>query len=118
VLGDVLTLVRHLAAVQPTGALPQYAGKRFTERPKGAQAMSLSLYRRVAMLCAAAICVVFSLAFAIMVVAARADHNPFDQLVLIAVGSALLGVGLVVVLVQAFALVAAGPLTRPSAREE
>lgn len=76
------------------------------------------LWRRIAMLCAAAICVVFSLAFALMVVAAQSDRNPFDQLVLVAVGSALLGAGLVVVLVQAFALVAAGPITRSTTGPE
>ena len=69
----------------------------------------MNLYRRVSIVCAAAIAVVFSLAFAIMVIAAKADHNPFDQMVLIAVGSALLGAGLVVVLVQVFTTLATAP---------
>ena len=63
--------------------------------------------RRLSIICAATICVVFSLAFAIMVIAAaNATHNPFNQLVLVSVGSALLATGLVVVLVQAFMIVA------------
>ncbi|HEX6797723.1 MAG TPA: hypothetical protein VF116_08420 [Ktedonobacterales bacterium] len=69
----------------------------------------MNLWRRVSIVAAAAICVVFSLIFAILVVAAKADRNPFDQLVLVGTGSALLGAGLVVVLVQVFTLLAAGP---------
>lgn len=69
----------------------------------------MNLWRRVSIVVAAAICVVFSLIFAILVVAAKADRNPFDQLVLVGTGSALLGAGLVVVLVQVFTLLAAGP---------
>ena len=71
----------------------------------------MNLLRRVSIVCAAAICVVFSLAFAIMVIAAKADHNPFDQTVLIATGSALLAAGLVVVLVQTFTILATAPTT-------
>ncbi|HLJ80537.1 MAG TPA: hypothetical protein VKT52_03550 [Ktedonobacterales bacterium] len=69
----------------------------------------MNLLRRVSIVCAAAICVVFSVAFAIMVIAAKADHNPFDQMVLIGTGSALLAAGLVVVLVQAFTILATMP---------
>lgn len=69
----------------------------------------MNLWRRVSIVAAAAICVLFSLIFAILVVAAKADRNPFDQLVLVGTGSALLGAGLVVVLVQVFTLLAAGP---------
>lgn len=69
----------------------------------------MNLLRRISIVCAAAICVVFSLACAIMVVAAKADHNPFDQMVLVAVGSALLAAGLVVVLVQTFTIIATAP---------
>lgn len=69
----------------------------------------MNLWRRVSIVAAAAICVVFSLIFAILVVAAKSDGNPFDQLVLVGTGSALLGAGLVVVLVQVFTLLAAGP---------
>jgi hypothetical protein len=66
----------------------------------------MSMYRRVSIVGAAMICVVFSLVFAILVVAAKIDRNPFDELVLVDVGSALLGAGLVVVLVQTFTTVA------------
>jgi prolipoprotein diacylglyceryltransferase len=66
----------------------------------------MNLWRRLSIVLSAAICVVFSLAFAIMLVAAKFDRNPFDQLVLVAVGSALLGAGLVVVLVQVFTTLA------------
>lgn len=69
----------------------------------------MNLLRRVSIVCAAAICVVFSLAFAIMVIAAKADPNPFDQMVLIGTGSALLAAGLVVVLVQTFTILATAP---------
>lgn len=69
----------------------------------------MNLWRRVSIVAAAAICVLFSLIFAILVLAAKTDRNPFDQLVLIGTGSALLGAGLVVVLVQVFTLLAAGP---------
>lgn len=69
----------------------------------------MNQWRRVSIVAAAAICVLFSLIFAILVVAAKADTNPFDQLVLVGTGSALLGAGLVVVLVQVLTLLAAGP---------
>ncbi len=69
----------------------------------------MNLLRRVSIVFAAAICVVFSLAFAIMIIAAKADPNPFDQMVLIAAGSALLAAGLVVVLVQTFTILATAP---------
>lgn len=78
------------------------------EAAKGRDKMNL--WRRVSILAAAAICVAFSLIFAILVVAARADRNPYDQLVLIGTGSALLGAGLVVVLVQVFTLLATTPM--------
>jgi ABC-type uncharacterized transport system permease subunit len=66
----------------------------------------MNMQRRVSIAVAAAICVVFSLIFAILVIAAKSDSNLFDQLVLIGTGSALLGAGLVVVLVQTFTLLA------------
>jgi hypothetical protein len=66
----------------------------------------MNMQRRVSIAVSAAICVVFSLIFAILVIAAKSDSNPFDQLVLIGTGSALLGAGLVVVLVQTFTLLA------------
>jgi len=66
----------------------------------------MNMYRRVSIVVSTAICVVFSLIFAIMVIAAKSDTNPYDQLVLIGTGSALLGAGLVVVLVQTFTLLA------------
>ncbi|HEV8190580.1 MAG TPA: hypothetical protein VGP82_03725 [Ktedonobacterales bacterium] len=66
----------------------------------------MNMQRRVSIVVSAAICVVFSLIFALLVVAAKSDSNPFDQLVLIGTGSALLGAGLVVVLVQTFTLLA------------
>lgn len=66
----------------------------------------MNMYRRVSIVVSAAICVVFSLIFAILVIAAKSDTNPYDQLVLIGTGSALLGAGLVVVLVQTFTLLA------------
>ncbi len=66
----------------------------------------MNMQRRVSIVVSAAICVVFSLIFAILVVAAKSDSNLFDQLVLIGTGSALLGAGLVVVLVQTFTLLA------------
>lgn len=66
----------------------------------------MNMQRRVSIVVSAAICVVFSLIFAVLVVAAKSDSNLFDQLVLIGTGSALLGAGLVVVLVQTFTLLA------------
>lgn len=73
----------------------------------------MNLWRRTSIIAAAAVCVAFSLIFAILVVAARADHNSYDQLVLIGTGSALLGAGLVVVLVQVFTLLATTPMPSP-----
>lgn len=66
----------------------------------------MSTHRRLSIVMTAGICVAFGLAFAVMIVAAKADHNAFDQLVLVNVGSALLGAGLVVVLVHVFMIVA------------
>jgi ABC-type uncharacterized transport system permease subunit len=69
----------------------------------------MNLYRRLSIVLAAVICVVFSLVFAILVVAAKIDRSPYDELVLVGTGSALLGAGLVVVLVQVFTTLATTP---------
>ncbi len=90
--------------------IPVSGGGLITAAEAAEGRRKMNLWRRVSILAAVAICVAFSLIFAILVVAARADHNPYDQLVLIGTGSALLGAGLVVVLVQVFTLLATTPM--------
>lgn len=70
----------------------------------------MTQWRRLSIFVSVAICVAFSLAFAIMVIAAKSAGNLFDQMVLIGTGSALLGTGLVVVLVQTFTILIVGPV--------
>jgi len=66
-------------------------------------------WRHVAIFASAALCALFVILFVVLVLIARADHNLYDQLVLVSTGSALLAAGLVTLLVQAFAALAEGP---------
>jgi len=66
-------------------------------------------WRRIAILSAAVLFGLFVALYVALILLARADHNPYDQLVLVSTACALFAAGLASLLVQAFAALAEGP---------
>jgi hypothetical protein len=68
-----------------------------------------SPWRHIAIFGAAALFGLFVVLYVGLVLLARADHNPYDQLVLVGTACALFAAGLASLLVQAFNALAEGP---------
>ena len=66
-------------------------------------------WRPIAILSAAALFALFVVLYVGLILIARADHNPYDQLVLVATACAVFAAGLTNLLVQAFTALAQGP---------
>jgi hypothetical protein len=71
--------------------------------------VSTNPWRRIAILSAAALFGLFVVFYVGLILLARADHNPYDQLVLVGTACALFAAGLASLLVQAFNALAEGP---------
>jgi hypothetical protein len=66
-------------------------------------------WRHIAILSAAALFGLFVVLYVGLILLARADHNPYDQLVLVGTACAVFTAGLTNLLVQAFTALAQGP---------
>jgi ABC-type uncharacterized transport system permease subunit len=70
-------------------------------------------WRHIAILSAALLFGLFVVLYVGLILLARADHNSYDQLVLVGTACALFAAGLANLLVQAFAALAEGPRRTP-----